>query len=180
MFKMSRKQYADMYGPTTGDRIRLGDTSLIAEVEKDYCIYGEEAKFGGGKSLRDGMGQSSSEPDSSCPDTVITSAVVIDSTGIYKADIGIKDGRICGIGKAGNPDIMDGVTPSLVFGASTEAIAGEGLILTAGGIDTHIHFISPTQIETALYSGITTMIGGGNRSCRRHQRYHLHPGQIQH
>lgn len=161
MFKMSRKQYADMYGPTTGDRIRLGDTSLIAEVEKDYCIYGEEAKFGGGKSLRDGMGQSCSEPDSSCPDTVITSAVVIDSTGIYKADIGIKDGRICGIGKAGNPDIMDGVTPSLVFGASTEAIAGEGLILTAGGIDTHIHFISPTQIETALYSGITTMIGGG-------------------
>ena len=161
MFKMSRKQYADMYGPTTGDRIRLGDTSLIAEVEKDYCIYGDEAKFGGGKSLRDGMGQSSSEPDSSCPDTVITSAVVIDSTGIYKADIGIKDGRICGIGKAGNPDIMDGVTPSLVFGASTEAIAGEGLILTAGGIDTHIHFISPTQIETALYSGITTMIGGG-------------------
>ena len=150
-----------MYGPTTGDRIRLGDTSLVAEVEKDYCIYGEEAKFGGGKSLRDGMGQSCSEPDSSCPDTVITSAVVIDSTGIYKADIGIKDGRICGIGKAGNPDIMDGVTPSLVFGASTEAIAGEGLILTAGGIDTHIHFISPTQIETALYSGITTMIGGG-------------------
>lgn len=150
-----------MYGPTTGDRIRLGDTSLVAEVEKDYFIYGEEAKFGGGKSLRDGMGQSCSEPDSSCPDTVITSAVVIDSTGIYKADIGIKDGKICGIGKAGNPDIMDGVTPSLVFGASTEAIAGEGLILTAGGIDTHIHFISPTQIETALYSGITTMIGGG-------------------
>ncbi len=161
MFKMSRKQYADMYGPTTGDRIRLGDTSLIAEVEKDYCVYGEEAKFGGGKSLRDGMGQSCSVPDSECPDTVITSAVVIDSTGIYKADIGIKDGKICGIGKAGNPDIMDGVTPSLVFGASTEAIAGEGLILTAGGIDTHIHFISPTQIETALYSGITTMIGGG-------------------
>lgn len=161
MFKMSRKQYADMYGPTTGDRVRLGDTSLIAEVEKDYTIYGEEAKFGGGKTLRDGMGQSCSVRDNNCPDTVITGALVIDYTGIYKADIGIKDGKICGIGKAGNPDIMDGVDPSLVFGAGTEAIAGEGLILTAGGIDTHIHFISPTQIETALYSGITTMIGGG-------------------
>ena len=161
MIKISRKQYADMYGPTTGDRVRLADTSLVAEVEKDYCIYGEEAKFGGGKSLRDGMGQSCTARDSVCPDTVITSALVIDSTGIYKADVGIKDGKICGIGKSGNPDIMDGVTPSLVFGASTEAIAGEGLILTAGGIDTHIHFISPTQIETALYSGITTMIGGG-------------------
>lgn len=161
MFKMSKKQYADMYGPTTGDRVRLADTSLIIEVEKDYTVYGDEAKFGGGKSLRDGMGQSCTVPDSECPDTVITSALVVDSTGIYKADIGIKDGKICGIGKAGNPDIMDGVTPSLVFGAGAEAIAGEGLILTAGGIDTHIHFISPTQIETALYSGITTMIGGG-------------------
>ncbi|MGN1304108.1 MAG: urease subunit alpha [Oscillospiraceae bacterium] len=161
MFKMSRKQYADMYGPTTGDRVRLADTSLVIEVEKDYTVYGEEAKFGGGKSLRDGMGQSCSVPDSECPDTVITSALIVDYTGIYKADIGIKDGKICGIGKAGNPDIMDGVTPSLVFGAGTEAIAGEGLIVTAGGIDTHIHFISPTQIETALYSGVTTMIGGG-------------------
>lgn len=150
-----------MYGPTTGDRVRLADTSLIIEVEKDYTVYGDEAKFGGGKSLRDGMGQSCTVPDSECPDTVITSALVVDSTGIYKADIGIRDGKICGIGKAGNPDIMDGVDPSLVFGAGTEAIAGEGLILTAGGIDTHIHFISPTQIETALYSGITTMIGGG-------------------
>ena len=161
MFTMNKKQYADMYGPTTGDRVRLADTSLIIEVEKDYTVYGDEAKFGGGKSLRDGMGQSCTVPDCECPDTVITSALVVDSTGIYKADIGIKDGKICGIGKAGNPDIMDGVTPSLVFGAGTEAIAGEGLILTAGGIDTHIHFISPTQIETALYSGITTMIGGG-------------------
>ena len=161
MFSMNKKQYADMYGPTTGDRVRLADTSLIIEVEKDYTVYGDEAKFGGGKSLRDGMGQSCTVPDSECPDTVITSALVVDSTGIFKADIGIKDGKICGIGKAGNPDIMDGVTPSLVFGAGTEAIAGEGLILTAGGIDTHIHFISPTQIETALYSGITTMIGGG-------------------
>ncbi|MGN0537497.1 MAG: urease subunit alpha [Acutalibacteraceae bacterium] len=161
MFKMSKKHYADMYGPTVGDRVRLGDTSLIIEVEKDYTIYGDEAKFGGGKSLRDGMGQSCSIPDKDCPDTVITNVLIVDYTGIYKADIGIKDGKICGIGKAGNPDIMDGVTPSLVFGAGTEAIAGEGLILTAGGIDTHIHFISPTQIETALYSGVTTMIGGG-------------------
>lgn len=161
MFSMSRKQYADMYGPTIGDRIRLGDTSLIIEIEKDYTNYGDEAKFGGGKSLRDGMGQSCSASDSECPDTIITNAVIVDYTGIYKADIGIKDGKICGIGKSGNPDIMDGVTDSLIFGASTEAIAGEGLIVTAGGIDTHIHFISPTQIETALYSGITTMIGGG-------------------
>lgn len=161
MFKMSRKQYASMFGPTTGDRVRLADTSLIIEVEKDYTIYGDEAKFGGGKSLRDGMGQSCCVTDSECPDTIITNALIIDYTGIYKADIGIKDGKICGIGKSGNPDIMDGVSPSLVFGASTEAIAGEGMIVTAGGIDTHIHFISPTQIETALYSGITTMIGGG-------------------
>lgn len=161
MFKMDKKQYAAMFGPTTGDRVRLADTSLIVEVEKDATVYGDEAKFGGGKSLRDGMGQSCSIPDRECPDTIITNALIIDYTGIYKADIGMKDGKICGIGKAGNPDIMDGVSSSLVFGASTEAIAGEGLIVTAGGIDTHIHFISPTQIETALYSGITTMIGGG-------------------
>ena len=161
MKMIDKRKYADMYGPTVGDRVRLGDTSLIAEVENDYAIYGEEAKFGGGKSLRDGMGQSCSAPDEECPDFVITSALIIDYTGIYKADVGIKDGKISAIGKAGNPDIMDGVTPGLTFGASTEAIAGEGLILTAGGIDTHIHFISPTQIETALYSGITTMIGGG-------------------
>ena len=161
MIEISRKDYAAMYGPTTGDRLRLADTSLIVEIEKDYCVYGEEAKFGGGKSLRDGMGQSATHTDEECLDTVITSAVIIDSTGIYKADIGIKDGRISGIGKAGNPQIMDGVTPGMIIGSSTEAIAGEGLIVTAGGIDTHIHFISPTQIHTALYSGITTMIGGG-------------------
>ncbi|MGN0164151.1 MAG: urease subunit alpha [Candidatus Ornithomonoglobus sp.] len=161
MFKMSRRQYADMFGPTTGDRVRLADTSLIIEVERDLTSKGDEAKFGGGKSLRDGMGQACNVPDSECPDTVITNALIIDYTGIYKADVGIKDGKICGIGKAGNPDIMDNVTPSLVVGSGTEAIAGEGLILTAGGIDTHIHFISPIQIETALYSGITTMIGGG-------------------
>lgn len=161
MLEMTHRQYADMYGPTTGDRIRLGDTSLLIEVEKDFAVYGDEAKFGGGKSLRDGMGQSSAVRDADCPDTVITSAVILDWWGIVKADVGIRDGKICGIGKAGNPDMMDGVDPNLVIGASTEIIAGEGLILTAGGLDTHIHFISPTQIETALYSGITTMIGGG-------------------
>lgn len=161
MIEISRKEYAAMYGPTTGDRVRLADTSLIVEVEKDYCVYGEEAKFGGGKSLRDGMGQSSTYRDEECLDLVITSALIIDSTGIYKADIGIKDGKIAGIGKAGNPQIMDGVSPNMIIGASTEALAGEGLIVTAGGIDTHIHFISPTQIHTALYSGVTTMIGGG-------------------
>lgn len=161
MYKMSRAKYADMYGATTGDRIRLADTSLIIEVEKDYAVYGEEAKFGGGKSLRDGMGQSCKVRDEDCPDTVITSAVIIDYWGIVKADIGIKDGKICGIGKAGNPDMMDGVDKNLIIGAGTEVIAGEGLIVTAGGLDMHIHFISPTQVETALYSGITTMIGGG-------------------
>ena len=161
MNKISRRKYADMYGATTGDRIRLADTSLILEVEKDYAVYGEELKFGGGKTARDGMGQSCRVRDQDCPDLVITSAVIVDYWGIVKADVGIKDGKICGIGKAGNPDIMDGVDEHLVVGAGTEVIAGEGLILTAGGLDTHIHFISPTQVETALYSGITTMIGGG-------------------
>lgn len=161
MFAMSRRQYVSMYGATTGDRIRLADTSLIIEVEKDLTVKGDESKFGGGKSLRDGMGQSCNAADGQCPDTIITNAVIVDYTGIYKADIGIKNGCICGIGKSGNPDIMDGVSSELIVGASTEVIAGEGLIVTAGGIDTHIHFISPTQIETALYSGITTMIGGG-------------------
>lgn len=161
MNKISRKKYADMYGPTTGDRIRLADTSLILEVEKDYAVYGDKAKFGGGKTARDGMGQSCKVRDDNCPDTVITSAVIVDHWGIVKADIGIKDGKICGIGKAGNPAIMDGVDENLVIGAGTEVIAGEGLIVTAGGLDTHIHFISPTQVRTALYSGITTMIGGG-------------------
>ena len=161
MLEISRRAYANMYGPTTGDRIRLADTSLIIEIEKDYAVYGEEAKFGGGKSLRDGMGQSSTHTDAECLDTVITNAVIVDCTGIYKADIGIKNGKISGIGKAGNPHIMDGVTPGMIIGSATEAIAGEGLIVTAGGIDSHIHFISPTQVETALYSGVTTMIGGG-------------------
>ncbi len=160
--KISGKTYAAMFGPTTGDRVRLADTDLFVEVEKDYTIYGDEIKFGGGKTIRDGMGQSvkTTSADGDL-DLVITNALIIDYTGIIKADIGIKDGKIAGIGKAGNPDIMDGITAGMVVGASTEAIAGEGLIVTAGGIDTHIHFICPQQIETALYSGVTTMIGGG-------------------
>ena len=160
--KISGSKYAAMYGPTTGDKVRLADTSLVIEVEKDYTTYGDEVKFGGGKTIRDGMGQSvktcSKDGDL---DLVITNALIVDSTGIVKADIGIKDGKIAGIGKAGNPDIMDGVTPGMTVGASTEALAGEGMIVTAGGIDTHIHFISPQQIDCALYSGVTTMIGGG-------------------
>ncbi|GKU26689.1 urease subunit alpha [Clostridium folliculivorans] len=161
-FKIKARDYANMYGPTTGDRVRLADTDIIIEVEKDYTTYGDECKFGGGKTLRDGMGQSALDKRSEgVLDLVITNALVLDYTGIFKADIGIKDGKIVGIGKAGNPDIMDNVDENMIVGASTEAIAGEGMILTAGGIDTHIHFISPQQIETALYSGITTMIGGG-------------------
>lgn len=160
MTKISRKEYVSMYGPTTGDKIRLGDTELFAEIEKDYAIYGEEIKFGGGKTIRDGMAQSVSNSVNEL-DTVITNAVIIDYTGIYKADVGMKNGKIAGIGKAGNKDTQDGVCDKLIVGTNTEVIAGEGLILTAGGIDTHIHFISPTQIPTAFYSGVTTMIGGG-------------------
>ncbi len=160
--KISGKDYAMMFGPTTGDKIRLADTELFAEIEKDYTVYGDEIKFGGGKTIRDGMGQSVNTTSADGDlDLVITNAVVMDHTGIFKADIGIKNGKIAGLGKAGNPDIMDGVTPGMVVGASTEAIAGEGLIVTAGGIDTHIHFICPQQINTALHSGVTTMIGGG-------------------
>lgn len=161
MRTITRSDYAGMFGPTTGDRVRLGDTGLLIEVEKDYARYGDELKFGGGKSFRDGMGQSSVQKDSESPDTVITNALVIDYTGIYKADIGIKNGKISAIGKAGNLQTMDGVTPGLAVGACTEAIAGEGLILTAGGIDTHIHFIAPQQVRTALAGGVTTMVGGG-------------------
>lgn len=161
-YNMRAKEYANMYGPTIGDRIRLADTELIIEIEKDYTVYGDECKFGGGKSIRDGMGQSSSiSREEGALDVLITNAVIIDSWGIVKGDIGIRDGKIVGIGKSGNPDTMEGVNPKLVIGAATEVIAGEGLIATAGGIDTHIHFICPQQIETALYSGITTMLGGG-------------------
>lgn len=162
MNKISGEKYAAMYGPTTGDKIRLADTNLVIEVEKDFTHYGDEIKFGGGKTIRDGMGQSVNTTSKTGDlDLVITNCVILDWTGIYKADIGIKDGRIAGIGKAGNSDTMDGVTPGMTVGASTEALAGEGLIVTAGGIDTHIHFISPEQVDTALASGITTMIGGG-------------------
>jgi urease subunit alpha len=162
MATISRQAYADMYGPTTGDRIRLADTGLVIEIERDYATYGEEVKFGGGKVIRDGMGQSQLPRGGlfgTVMDTVITNAVIIDHWGIVKADIGIRDGLIAGIGKAGNPDIQPGVT--LAIGASTEIIAGEGMIVTAGGVDTHIHFICPQQIEEALASGITTMLGGG-------------------
>ncbi len=157
--KITRQAYAEMFGPTTGDRLRLADTGLIIEVEKDYTIYGEEVKFGGGKVIRDGMGQSQ-RVSAETVDTVITNALIVDAvTGIVKADIGLKDGRIAAIGKAGNPDIQPGVT--IVVGPGTEVIAGEGMIVTAGGIDSHIHFICPQQIEEALNSGVTTMIGGG-------------------
>jgi len=157
--KISRAAYADMFGPTVGDRVRLADTELFVEVEKDFTTYGEEVKFGGGKVIRDGMGQSQVSRAGGAVDNVITNALVIDHTGIFKADIGLKDGRIVGIGKAGNPDTQPGV--DIIVGPATEAIAGEGKILTAGGIDAHIHFIAPQQIDEALNSGVTTMIGGG-------------------
>ncbi|PTV95416.1 urease subunit alpha [Rhodobacter aestuarii] len=156
---ISRATYADMFGPTTGDKVRLADTDLIIEVEKDLTTYGEEVKFGGGKVIRDGMGQSQTPRSGGAMDTVITNALILDYTGIYKADVGLRDGKIAGIGKAGNPDTQPGVT--LIIGPGTEIIAGEGKILTAGGMDAHIHFICPQQIEDALASGITTMLGGG-------------------
>ncbi|MEQ9642378.1 MAG: urease subunit alpha [Alphaproteobacteria bacterium] len=157
--RISRAAYADMYGPTKGDRIRLADTELVIEVEDDRTIYGEEVKFGGGKVIRDGMGQAQLTRAAGAVDTVITNALILDHWGVVKADIGIKDGRIAGIGKAGNPDVQPGV--DIVIGPGTEAIAGEGKILTAGGFDCHIHFICPQQIEEALYAGVTTMLGGG-------------------
>src|SRR6185312_13441805 len=156
--RISRRAYAEMFGPTTGDRIRLADTDLLIEIERDFTVYGEEVKFGGGKVIRDGMGQSQ-RCAAEVADTVVTNAVILDHWGIVKADIAIKNGRIAAIGKAGNPDIQPGVT--IAIGAATEIIAGEGLIVTAGGIDTHIHFISPQQIDEALASGVTTMLGGG-------------------
>src|SRR6201996_3187384 len=160
--KIKRSVYADMFGPTTGDRVRLADTELIVEVEKDFTVYGDEITFGGGKVIRDGMGQSArATREEGVLDLVITNALIIDHWGIVKGDIGVRDGRIVKGGKAGNPDTMAGVDPGLVVGASTEVIAGENLIVTAGGIDSHIHFISPQQIYEALSNGITTMIGGG-------------------
>ncbi|KAL5361031.1 hypothetical protein BJX96DRAFT_151281 [Aspergillus floccosus] len=160
-FTMDREIYARMFGPTTGDLVRLGLTNLWVRVEKDYTMYGDECSFGGGKSLRDGMAQASGRSAKDCLDTVVTNALIIDWTGIYKADIGIRNGVIVGIGKAGNPDIMDGVHPDMVVGSSTDVIAGENKIITAGGFDTHIHFICPQQVDEALASGITSMLGGG-------------------
>jgi urease subunit alpha len=160
--KISRQIYADHYGPTVGDRIRLADTDLIIEIERDATTYGDEAKFGGGKVIRDGMGQSpSASRGSGSPDLVITNVVILDASGIRKADVGVRDGRIAAIGKSGNPGVMDGVTAGLEISASTEVLAGEGHILTAGAIDSHVHFISPNQIPDAFYAGITTLIGGG-------------------
>ncbi len=157
--KISRAIYADMYGPTTGDKVRLADTDLFIEVEDDLTTYGEEVKFGGGKVIRDGMGQSQVTRADGAVDTVITNALIVDVSGIFKADVGLKDGSICAIGKAGNPDTQAGV--DIIIGPGTEIIAGEGNILIAGGFDSHIHFICPQQIEDALHSGLTTMLGGG-------------------
>ncbi|MGA2500316.1 MAG: urease subunit alpha [Tepidisphaeraceae bacterium] len=158
---INRQHYADIFGPTTGDRVRLGDTSLVLEIESDATVYGDECKFGGGKVIREGMGQAAGVSQEKALDCVITNALIVDYTGIYKADVGIKSGLIAGIGKAGNPDVMTGVTPGMIVGVTTEVIAGEGLILTAGGIDTHIHFICPQQAYEAIAAGLTTMVGGG-------------------
>src|SRR3954468_20352553 len=161
MSRLDRRAYAAIYGPTTGDRVALGDTGIVVEVERDCTSYGDECKFGGGKVLRAQMGQMPGVDDAHALDVVITNALIVDWTGIYKADVGIKGGRIVAIGKAGNPLVMSGVHPSMVVGVTTEAIAGEGLILTAGGVDSHIHFICPQQADEAIASGVTTFIGGG-------------------
>ena len=175
-FTMTRKQYAEMYGPTTGDSIRLADTELFIQIEKDFTTYGDEVVFGGGKVIRDGMGQHPlATRAEGVADAVITNAVILDYTGIYKADIGLRDGKIFGIGKAGNPLIMDNV--DIIIGTSTEIIAGEGMIVTAGGIDTHVHFINPTQIGTALSSGLTTLIGGGTGPAAGSKATTVTPGE---
>lgn len=175
-FMMPRKQYAEMYGPTTGDSIRLADTDLLIQIEQDCTTYGDEVVFGGGKVIRDGMGQHPlAARGEGIADVVITNAVILDYTGIYKADIGIRDGKIAGIGKAGNPLIMDNV--DIVIGAGTEVIAAEGMIVTAGGIDTHVHFINPEQIRTALASGLTTLIGGGTGPAAGSKATTVTPGE---
>src|SRR6476619_365721 len=162
-FSINKIRYANMYGPTTGDKIRLADTDLIIEIEKDYTVYGDECKFGGGKTIRDGMAQSAhAVRDTPVLDFLITNVVIMDHYGIVKADIGIRDGKIVAIGKAGNPDTMDGVHPALVIGPSTEVLSGNGKIITAGAIDCHVHLICPQVIEEGLASGITTMVGGGS------------------
>lgn len=160
-YTMDRMAYAMMYGPTVGDTVRLGSSNLRVQVEKDYTAHGDECTFGGGKTLRDGIGQAAGRGDDECADLIIVNALVIDWSGIFKADIGVKDGIISGIGKAGNPDVMDGVNPALIVGSNTDVIAAEGKILTAGGIDTHVHYICPQQAEESLAAGITTMFGGG-------------------
>jgi urease subunit alpha len=188
-FELSRRQYSDLYGPTTGDAIRLADTDLFLEIEQDLTVYGEEVVFGGGKVIRDGMGQNGQltrDGDGSTgfggagsgggvPDTVITNVVVLDYSGIYKADVALRDGHIFRIGKAGNPQITDGV--DIVIGASTEIIAGERKILTAGGVDSHIHFISPDQVPAALCSGVTTMVGGGTGPAEGTKATTVTPGK---
>lgn len=175
-FEMPRKQYAEMYGPTTGDSIRLADTNLFIQIEKDFTTYGEEVVFGGGKVIRDGMGQHPLVTrGDGIPDVVITNAVILDYTGIYKADIAIRDGKISGIGKAGNPLVMNGV--DIVIGASTEIIAGEGMIVTAGGLDTHVHFINPAQVDVALSAGLTTLIGGGTGPTAGSRATTVTPGE---
>ena len=160
-FAIDRETYAAMFGPTVGDRVRLGATDLWVKVEKDYIGYGDECTFGGGKTLRDGIGQASGRADAQCLDLVVTNALVVDWSGVFKADIGIKDGFVVGIGKAGNPDIMDGVDPAMVVGSNTDVLAGEGKIVTAGGIDTHVHLICPQQADEAIAAGVTTLVGGG-------------------
>lgn len=175
--KYNRMQYADNYGPTVGDKVRLADTDLWVEVEKDYTTYGEEMKFGGGKVLREGMGQNGTYTrNENVLDLLITNALILDYTGIYKADIGVKDGYIVGIGKGGNPDIMDGVTPNMIAGAATETISGEGKIVTAGAIDTHVHFINPDQIEVGLANGTTTLFGGGTGPAEGSKATTITPG----
>jgi urease subunit alpha len=181
--ELSRRRYAELYGPTTGDRIRLADTSLLIEVTQDRCggpgpLAGDEAVFGGGKVIRESMGQGTASRAQGAPDLVITGAVVLDHWGVIKADIGVRDGRIVALGKAGNPDTMDGVTPSLVIGPSTEVIAGNGLILTAGGIDSHVHFIAPQQIPVAIAAGITTLIGGGTGPAEGTKATTATPGEF--
>ena len=161
MKRIDRRRYADLYGPTAGDRVRLGDTDLWATIERDLTSYGDECVFGGGKVLRDRMGQADGVADADALDVVLTNALVVDWTGIYKADIGVKGGRIAGIGKAGNPRVMAGVTPGMIVGVTTEVIAAEGKIVTAGGIDSHVHFICPQIADEAIASGLTTLVGGG-------------------
>ena len=182
MVRLSRERYAQLYGPTTGDRVRLADTDLLIEVEEDRCggpgRAGEEAVFGGGKVIRESMGQAAGTRAEGAPDLVITGAVVLDHWGIVKADVGIRDGRIVALGKAGNPDTMDGVHPDLVIGPGTEVLAGNGKILTAGGIDCHVHFICPQIVPRRLGSGVTTLIGGGTGPAEGIEGHHGHAGRL--